>query len=155
MAWLAPAPPTPQLNRLFITGHSLGAAVAGLAAPELIIADTVGLRPSVYTFAEPRVGHHDYGNFYNATVPVCYRVNNVWDVIPHLPPVLALYEHEGRQLDIDSGFSLDLATNHEIFTGYVPGMAAWVREHAHSAGVSIQSSADTRNIFPVLLGVAP
>ena len=54
---------------------------------------------------------------------------NVWDVVPHLPPDIASYEHEGNQVTIDSGFSLDIVHNHVLSTGYVPGMVTWNKNH--------------------------
>ncbi len=140
----------PALKTILVTGHSLGAAVAGLAAPDLITSAAKGLGPIVYTFAEPRVGHHDYAVFFNSVIDVCYRITNFWDVVPNLPPLLALYEHEGQELVIDSGFSLDVAHNHVLATGYVPGLAKWVQQHpvqatAHFGSVSI----------PTLVGVSP
>jgi len=87
------------------------------------------LSPIVYTWAEPRVGHDDFVTFYNTHVNICYRIVNVWDVVPHLPPDIAEYEHEGNQVTIDSGFSLDVVHNHVLPTGYVPGMATWNKDH--------------------------
>src|SRR5262249_49811516 len=80
-------------NRILITGHSLGGALCALATPDLLNDVASMLAPTVYTWAEPRVGHHDFVSFYNTHVNVCYRITNVWDVVPHLPPVLAAYEH--------------------------------------------------------------
>jgi triacylglycerol lipase len=118
-----------KCKNLVITGHSLGAALAALAAPDLLNDVAVNLAPSLYTWAEPRVGHHDFTSFFNTHVNICYRIVNVWDVIPHLPPVLAAFEHEGNGVTIDSGFSLDIVRNHVLATGYVPGMAEWNKSH--------------------------
>jgi hypothetical protein len=90
---------------------------------------TPQLSPIVYTWAEPRVGHDDFVTFFNTHVNICYRIVNVWDLVPHLPPDIALYEHEGNQVTIDSGFSLDVVHNHVLPTGYVPGMAKWNQDH--------------------------
>jgi Lipase (class 3) len=117
-------------KQLLILGHSLGGALCGLAAPDLLNQDSAAsLSPIVYTLAEPRVGYDDFVTFYNTHVNVCYRLANVWDVVPHLPPDIAGYEHEGNQVTIDSGFSLDVVHNHVLATGYVPGLAAWNKAH--------------------------
>src|SRR5260370_27641130 len=113
-----------QLREIFITGHSLGGALAGLAAPDLVNDVAAKLLPTVYTFADPNVGQSDFTSFYNSRVNVCYRVVNMWDLVPHLPPSQAGYDHEGNPLSIDSGFSLDVVRNHVIVTGYIPGVAA-------------------------------
>jgi hypothetical protein len=113
---------------ILITGHSLGGALCALAAPDLLNSHPK-LQPTVYTWAEPRVGKSDFAKFYDARVNICYRIVNLWDVVPHLPPELAAYEHEGIQVTIDSGFSFDVAHNHMLKTGYVPGMRKWNQNH--------------------------
>ena len=118
----------PQCKNLLITGHSLGGALCALAAPDLLN-DVGTLSPVVYTWAEPRVGHGDFVSFFNTHVNVCSRIMNLWDVVPHLPPDLAGYEHEGSGVTIDSGFSLDVVHNHVLATGYVPGIAKWNANH--------------------------
>jgi triacylglycerol lipase len=115
-------------TQIFITGHSLGGALCALAAVDVLNINS-NLAPVVYTWAEPRVGHDDFVTFYNTHVNICYRVVNVWDVVPHLPPEIAGYQHEGSQVTIDSGFSLDVVHNHVLATGYVPGMAKWNHDH--------------------------
>ena len=116
-------------KNLLITGHSLGGALCGLAAPDLMNNAAQNLSPVVYTWAEPRVGHDDFVSFYNTHINVCYRIVNLWDVVPHLPPDSADYEHEGNELAIDSGFSFDVVHNHVLKTGYAPGMVKWNQQH--------------------------
>jgi len=87
-----------------------------------------------YTWAEPRVGHPDFVHFFDTRVNICYRIVNLWDVVPHLPPPLALYEHEGSSLHIDSGFTLDIVHNHVLITGYAPGIVSWNKNHPGPAG---------------------
>ncbi len=118
-----------KCKQLLITGHSLGGALCALAAPDLLNDIAQSLSPTVYTWAEPRVGHDDFVSFFNTHVNVCYRIVNVWDVVPHLPPDLAGYEHEGNSVTIDSGFSLDVVHNHVLATGYEPGMTEWNAKH--------------------------
>lgn len=116
-------------TQILITGHSLGGALAALAAPDLLNNAAENLSPTVYTWAEPRVGHEDYVSFFNTHVNVCYRIVNLWDVVPHLPPDLAGYQHEGGELPIDSGFSLDVVKNHVLVSGYLPGIQRWNHDH--------------------------
>lgn len=120
----------PGRKWLLMTGHSLGAALCSLAVPDLLNDIAQNLSPVVYTWAEPRVGHHDFVTFYNTHVNICYRIVNLWDVVAHLPPAIAQYEHQGNELTIDSGFSLDVVHNHVLPTGYVPGMATWNKDHS-------------------------
>jgi triacylglycerol lipase len=123
----------PARKNLLITGHSPGGALCALTAPDLLNDIAANLAPVVYTWAEPRVGHDDFVSFYDTHVNVCYRITNVWDVVPHLPPDLAGYEHEGSQVTVDSGFSLDLVHNHVLKTGYAPGIARWNHDHPPQA----------------------
>ena len=125
------------LKEILITGHSLGGALSALSAPDLLNDLAVNLAPTVYTWAEPRVGHPDYVRLFDARLNVCYRIVNLWDVVPHLPPVLALYEHEGSGLHIDSGFAPDIVHNHALVTGYAPGLAAWNMNHPSSSGAPL------------------
>jgi Lipase (class 3) len=118
-----------KCKRLVITGHSLGGALCALAAPDLLNDVAQNLSPSLYTWAEPRVGHHDFVSFFSTHVNICYRIVNVWDVVPHLPLVLAAYEHEGNGVTVESGFSLDMVRNHVLTSGYVHGMAEWNKSH--------------------------
>ena len=110
---------------LLLTGHSLGGALCALAAPDLMNDAAVDLAPTMYTWAEPRIGHDDFVRFFTTHINVCYRIANVWDVVPHLPPDIAEYEHEGNELAVDSGFSFDVVHNHVLATGYLPGIAKW------------------------------
>jgi len=64
---------------LFITGHSLGGALA-LLATKLVASDVDG---ACYTFGAPRVGNYEY--FRKIKTPV-YRIVNSADVVPRVPP---------------------------------------------------------------------
>lgn len=117
-------------NSIVITGHSLGGALCGLAAPDLLSDIAANLSPIVYSWAEPRVGHSDYVSFFNTHVNVCYRIVNLWDVVPHLPPDLAGYEHEGSELTVDSGFfPPDVVRYHVLVSGYFPSIVKWNQDH--------------------------
>jgi hypothetical protein len=119
-----------KCDTLLITGHSLGGALCGLSAPDLLNDIASRLPPIVYSWAEPRVGHGDFVSFFNTHVNVCYRIVNQWDVVPHLPPDLAEYQHEGNDLTIDSGFfPPDVVRYHELATGYLPALQIWNRDH--------------------------
>lgn len=64
---------------LYITGHSLGGALA-VVATYCISSDSVG---ACYTFGGPRVGNLAFGQ--SIRTPV-YRVLNAADLVPRLPP---------------------------------------------------------------------
>lgn len=76
----------PSAMPLYFAGHSLGAAVAQLAALDIAIAHGArGDQLQVYGFAPPRVGDADFVEAYNTHVGTSYRVLNVCDVVPYLP----------------------------------------------------------------------
>jgi len=64
---------------LFITGHSLGGALA-LMATNLLAADIKG---ACYTFGGPRIANYEY--FDKLKTPV-YRIVNSSDIVPRVPP---------------------------------------------------------------------
>lgn len=74
---------------VYVTGHSLGGAVAALTA---LMLKTHMKRPEVrlYSYAAPRVGDPAFVSAYNTLLPSSYRVVNLADVVPLVPP---------RQLD--------------------------------------------------------
>jgi len=63
---------------LYITGHSLGGALA-LIATSAINAENLG---ACYTFGSPKVGNEEFDD--KIKVPI-YRVINSYDVVPFLP----------------------------------------------------------------------
>ena len=89
-------------NNLYITGHSLGAALAGVSTPDLLM-NTGFENPVVYSFASPRVGDEDYKTYFDAFGLDSWRVFNTNDLVPMLPPdipILLPYKH------VDTGFSI-------------------------------------------------
>ena len=92
---MAGGPATP---RLWITGHSLGAALAKLFAIRCKLAIA-----GVYTFGEPRVGNAAFRDYYNALLKSCtFRVVDGEDFITRIPWLLALYRHSGTEIFYDS-----------------------------------------------------
>ncbi|MFM7365811.1 MAG: lipase family protein [Cuspidothrix sp.] len=67
-------------KQICLTGHSLGGALATLAAYRLINTFPVN---SVYTFGSPRVGDKDFRSQYKITH---FRFENRNDIVPHVPP---------------------------------------------------------------------
>ncbi|RCN30529.1 triacylglycerol lipase [Ancylostoma caninum] len=69
------------------TGHSLGGALAAVAAARTV---AEGLRPghqlTVYTFGEPRVGNVDFAASFDELIQNSYRVVFGNDIVPHMPP---------------------------------------------------------------------
>ena len=82
---------------IWITGHSLGGALASLYAGMLLEnnIDIYGL----YTFASPRPGSHDFATQLNARFAnqPHFRVVNSGDIVPHLPPE-PFFSHPGKRI---------------------------------------------------------
>jgi hypothetical protein len=80
---------------VYVTGHSLGAALATMATAELANHDNALVRDSIaacYTFGSPRVGDATFDQF--VKVPL-YRVANGIDIVPTVPLALMGYRHVG------------------------------------------------------------
>ena len=73
---------------VFITGHSLGGALATLGTAHL---SGWGLA-ACYTFGAPRVGNRAFIRSWRTPV---YRVVNPGDSVPHVPTLLRGYRHAG------------------------------------------------------------
>ena len=87
---------------LFITGHSLGGAMAAIAAARFIHDD----RPfiSVYTFGQPRCAGRDAARIFNTEAGGrCHRFQNNEDIVTRVPARLMGYSHVGHCLYIDEG----------------------------------------------------
>jgi hypothetical protein len=81
-------------KRIFVTGHSLGGAVATLLACALH--KEFGTNPiTLYTYASPRVGDMDFARYWNARVPHMRHVFDA-DLISALPPRAFGYHHFGH-----------------------------------------------------------
>jgi pimeloyl-ACP methyl ester carboxylesterase len=79
-------------RRIWMTGHSLGAALATLAA------DLHGEVQGLYTFGSPRVGNARFKECYS--VRRAYRFVNGSDIVAQLPPP-GFYAHVGEPQFID------------------------------------------------------
>ncbi len=111
-------------DQILITGHSLGAALAVLAAPDVarnMPPNTI--EPRLITFAGPRVGVSDFVAKFNALIESCYRVVNFLDVVPFLPP--APYVHVGAQISVDSGGQVQIAWRHSL-PAYQSGLSNFI-----------------------------
>lgn len=70
---------------LFVTGHSLGGALAVLCA--LDIASNTGFRsPILYTYGAPRVGDYAFVSAFSRRPIAINRVSNLYDAVTYLPP---------------------------------------------------------------------
>lgn len=97
---------------LFITGHSLGGALAVLASTRLS-------PQAVYAFGCPRVGNGAFAASLQARAPI-YRVVHGADVVTRVPPAWAGFEHVG-QAHLLPGAS----------DGFAAGLSGWWQRLSH------------------------
>jgi hypothetical protein len=145
---------------LYVTGHSLGGALASLAAYRLA-AEGIPIR-AAYTFGSPRVGNLDFYSGYNV---VNYRFVHNNDLVPHVPlefllvgvpladralfghPVQGLlhfvYKHVGTEV---SGSQRPAGRGHERL-----GPEERVsRQRAHPRPGHVRAGGDRRSPYPEL-----
>lgn len=73
-----------HLGAVYVTGHSLGAALAHLAAAT--IAQHFGIKPVTYTFSGPRAGDSVFAAAMQEKGLETWRVFNTEDIVPTVPP---------------------------------------------------------------------
>lgn len=89
-------------RKLWLTGHSLGAAVATLAA-ERINRETGNSVQGLYTYGSPRVGDSNFKSRFDekSLAARTFRIVNNSDIIARVPPRV-LYTHIGALKFIDN-----------------------------------------------------
>ncbi|OLL23924.1 Lipase [Neolecta irregularis DAH-3] len=81
---------------VWVLGHSLGAAVAGLYAVDL--KSEAGIQIKVVTFGGPRIGNQAFAKFMNDLFLNDYlRITHLHDQVPRLPPSLLGYSHQSSE----------------------------------------------------------
>ncbi len=105
---------TGNFKNLYITGHSLGAALAFLAFPDF--SQSVGMIDSVtmYNFAGPAAGDSQFVSTYEGEQSlnrISFRIVNTNDLVPMLPPLgldclLFSYKHVDGEVTITFGTPL-------------------------------------------------
>lgn len=86
--WLASS--VKKKDTVIVTGHSLGAAMATLAASR---AYDMGYKTNLYNFGSPRVGNYDWSKQFDE-IPTWRFVNNN-DIVTKVPP-FGLFTHIGE-----------------------------------------------------------
>lgn len=82
---------------VIFTGHSLGGAVANLAAVAFK-KERPKTSVSIYTYGQPRAGNSNYAEYVNKNVPENYRVVHKKDIVPHKPSYYIQYRHSGTEI---------------------------------------------------------
>lgn len=96
---LGPAAPG---RNIFVTGHSLGGALAVLIAHRLST-DRYDVQ-AVYTYGMPRPGDPNFAGVYNTALgPRTYRLVHGEDLVPTVAPSALNFRHVGRYLHCERG----------------------------------------------------
>ncbi len=102
----------------YVSGHSLGAALATVLALDMALA-VPALRPQiqVYAYASPRLGNPEFARSYARILPNSYRITNLADPIPTMPPtkLRAEFVHVGEEWAFVSQGG-DILPNHIVDT---------------------------------------
>lgn len=116
-----------------LTGHSLGAAIATLTSVYLKLGSL--LTPmQTYPLASPRVGDRTFKSAYDFYVPSTFRIVNLTDWVPVVPPTELTIVVDGVTIsiqysDVGQEWSYlwqtgDLNTNHSLKINYNPSIIA-------------------------------
>ncbi|CAK8570560.1 unnamed protein product [Lathyrus sativus] len=101
---------------IYITGHSLGGALATLLALELSSNQLVkrgAISITMYNFGSPRVGNKRFAEVYNEKVKDSWRVVNHRDIIPTIPRLMG-YCHVNQPLFLAAGVPTNSLENKDI-----------------------------------------
>lgn len=119
----------PPSATVFITGHSLGSALATLYTMENARTDQIQ-NPLLCTFASPLVGDSTFAAAFNALDLTSWRIVNDSDIVPKLPPEILGFTH------VD-------AVQHFSSTGKVkPSLSCW---HSMATYLSLLDPASQPN----------
>lgn len=112
-----------KLHTCYVTGHSLGGALAVLAALTLGVAafplESKSGKVQLYSYGGPRVGDAHFTAVYNHFIPYSYRITNLSDLVTLLPPQKIFnyqYCHIGSDAQMWSFLHQtgDIAQNHAL-----------------------------------------
>ncbi|KAI0071575.1 alpha/beta-hydrolase [Panus rudis PR-1116 ss-1] len=91
-----------KYNRVLVTGHSLGAAVATLDAHMLKMNLPSTVEINAVLFGLPRVGNEAFASMTDASFPTFSRITNQDDPVPIVPPRFLGYQHPSGEIHITS-----------------------------------------------------
>ncbi len=100
---------------LYLTGHSLGGAMANIAI--LLLDRDLKVKPKkCYTFGQPKIGNKLFSrNFNSIYADILYRFHNTSDIVPLLPSVLFGYYDCGANLYLEQSGKINYDRNVSIF----------------------------------------
>ncbi|GLS27246.1 lipase family protein [Marinibactrum halimedae] len=107
---------------LYVFGHSLGSALATMAAGDIAV--NLGINAAqqlhLYTLASPRVGDNTFADFFLATQTHCYRIANSSDMVTNVPFAVMgkkCFQHVGITVPFTANYD-SAAKNHSTTHSY-------------------------------------
>lgn len=95
-----------ESSRVFVTGHSLGAALATLCALDLQVSFP-DMTVSTISYGTPRSGNSAFSEYYaNVLGGRSWRVVHWKDIVPSLPPQVLGFMHTPQEAFYDKSFNL-------------------------------------------------
>ncbi|KAI3415670.1 hypothetical protein GPALN_005263 [Globodera pallida] len=86
---------------LWVTGHSLGGALAAIASANIVDSELISAQKlKLVTFGQPRTGDREWAAAIDQNLPhFNYRVVHNRDMVPHIPPEwFKGYQHYGTEI---------------------------------------------------------
>jgi hypothetical protein len=93
-----------EIGVIFVTGHSLGGALATLCAVDIQYNYSIYLE--VYTSGAPAVGNKAFARSYNRRVPDTTRTYMRRDIVPKLPPWWFGLKLKGGYKHVQKGYAI-------------------------------------------------
>lgn len=88
----------PDYN-ITVTGHSLGAALATIAAVDIFVAKNISTESvTLMTFGCPRVGNIFFSEYAEKNLGHVWRITHAADIIVHLPLMTLGFYHLGPEV---------------------------------------------------------
>ena len=121
---------------VLMTGHSLGAALAAVAADRAFCDERVGVRSrAVYCFGMPRTGDENFALRYNDTLGAStYRLVHGDDIVATVPPSRLGFRHVGKLIccpragKFDAEVPADFCDNPPFVGSLVAGLRQGLRD---------------------------
>jgi len=112
--------------KIVVTGHSLGGAIATIAAAEL---RNSGYTVTMYSFGAPRIANSKLSDYITKQPGGNYRITHFNDPVPNVPPIIMDFAHVSPEYYINKKNNDHVGVGDiQIFEGgkNLKGNAAWL-----------------------------